>query len=212
MNKYYYHDGFREFGPFTAQELLDKKIRPDYKLRLDGEQELKPAREVAEVANLFKQQQNTQPLQTPQNQSSNPVQQQQQQQQQQAPNTFINNSSAQPNYERDLSFEKQNLQGNSVSYNAASQPPAGWRPKLLLAIIAFWLFDNLLDWAFTALSVESWHGPGQAVRIFTNILFAFIPLLLAFCIKNSSLRVIAIIFAALIVFSQLARQVYWLVN
>ena len=207
MNKYFYHDGFREFGPFTAQELLDKNIRPDYKLRLDGTSELKPAREVVEVANLFKQQQNAQ--QQPYQNTANTPQQ---------PNPIINNQQAAPQpFERDLSFEQQghlgtqNNSSNQVNYTAAPQS-VGWRPKLLLAIISFWLFDNLLDWVFTTLSIELWHGPGQAIRIFLNILFAFIPLLLAICIKKSSLRVIAIVFAVIIVISQLARQIYWLVN
>ncbi|MEO9954769.1 hypothetical protein [Nonlabens sp.] len=207
MNKYFYHDGFREFGPFTPQELLDKNIRPDYKLRLDGTSELKPAREVAEVANLFKQQQNSQ-QQPYQNTTSTPQQS----------NTVINNQQApQQIFERDLSFEQQSYQGaqnnssNQINYTATPRS-VGWRPKLLLAIISFWMFDNLLDWIFTSLSIELWHGPGQAIRIFLNILFAFIPLLLAICIKKSSLRIIAIVFAVIIVFSQLARQVYWLIN
>ncbi|WP_298955732.1 hypothetical protein [uncultured Nonlabens sp.] len=207
MNKYFYNDGFREFGPFTPQELLDKNIRPDYKLRLDGTSELKPAREIIEVATLFKQKQNEQ-QQAYQNTSNIPQQ----------PNPDINNQQAAPEtFERDLSFEQQSYQvtqnnsSNRVNYTAAPQS-VGWRPKLLLAIISFWLFDNLLDWLFTSLSIRLWHGPGQAIRIFINILFAFIPLLLAICIKKSSLRVIAIVFAVIIVISQLARQVYWLVN
>ncbi|WP_124981311.1 hypothetical protein [Nonlabens xiamenensis] len=54
MNKYYYHDGFREFGPFTPEELYAKRIRGDYKVRLEHDHHWLMAKKVEEIARLFK--------------------------------------------------------------------------------------------------------------------------------------------------------------
>ncbi|WP_194850607.1 hypothetical protein [Nonlabens antarcticus] len=49
MNRYYYGDGLREFGPFTVTEMMDKKLRPDFKVREANEVEMKPISEHPEL-------------------------------------------------------------------------------------------------------------------------------------------------------------------
>jgi hypothetical protein len=189
MNNYFYHDGFREFGPFTAQELLDKKIRPDYKLRLDGQDELKMAKEVEEVATLFKSRQQ---------QSSTPILQ-----------TYATSlPSAQQSFERDFSFEEQ----QNTTNRAMAQSPADWRQAVLIGALGFWLFDIFLKWILDLLQVEFWQGPGKIINVFMGLIFSFIPVLIAISIKNVNYRIIAMVLASLITLSLIFSNIMWAFN
>ena len=53
MNQYYYSDGYQNFGPFTLEELRDKKIGPETLVWYEGLPEWKKAREVPEMATLL---------------------------------------------------------------------------------------------------------------------------------------------------------------
>ncbi len=192
-NRYYYNDGFREFGPFSIQELLLKKIRPDYQLRLEGEESYTIAKEVTEVAQLFK-------AQFPQN--SNAI----------VPNEFSSHYNQEPSYqnhfERDMSFEQQDFNPN-IEPHIKNTSTSNWRELLLIGVLAFWLVESMVHWIMTILSIDAWFGPGRIVSGFVSVLFAFIPILIAICIRQSHLKIIAIIIGSILTISMLSKQVYW---
>lgn len=53
MEKYYYNDGFREFGPFEMPELLHQKIRADFKIREENESKWQRADQHEHLKPLF---------------------------------------------------------------------------------------------------------------------------------------------------------------
>lgn len=53
MEKYYYNDGFREFGPFEMPELLHQKIRADFKIREENESKWQRADQHEHFKSLF---------------------------------------------------------------------------------------------------------------------------------------------------------------
>lgn len=189
-NKYFYHDGIREFGPFTAQELLDKKIRPDYKLRLESEESFVIAKDVEEVAMLFKTQTTFHSF------NSTAVQD---------VNKFNMENSHQNEFERDINFEQQNFDPN---YNK-SETTNNWRAIVLIIVLSFWLIESIIHWVMTLLSIDAWFGPGRIISGFVSVLFAFVPLLIAICIRESHLKIIAIIIGSILTLSMLSKQIYW---
>jgi F0F1-type ATP synthase membrane subunit c/vacuolar-type H+-ATPase subunit K len=54
MKKYFYSDGSNKFGPFTLEELQEKKITRETKVWFQELGEWKPAREVPELTEIFK--------------------------------------------------------------------------------------------------------------------------------------------------------------
>ncbi|AZQ44614.1 hypothetical protein [Nonlabens ponticola] len=53
MKKYFYSDGFREFGPFTTADLMSKKMRADYQVRAEDETTLVPGHQHPDLKFLF---------------------------------------------------------------------------------------------------------------------------------------------------------------
>ncbi|WP_438961899.1 hypothetical protein [Nonlabens sp.] len=54
MKHYYYSDGISEFGPFTLTELKTKRLRPDFKIRVDAISFTELASNIPELESLFK--------------------------------------------------------------------------------------------------------------------------------------------------------------
>lgn len=54
MKKYFYTDGTNNFGPFTLEELQEKKITRETKVWFQELGEWKPAGEVPELTDIFK--------------------------------------------------------------------------------------------------------------------------------------------------------------
>ncbi|GAK94243.1 hypothetical protein JCM19298_1371 [Nonlabens ulvanivorans] len=54
MIHYYYSDGINEFGPFNLNELKEKALRPDFKIRTENKSFVATASSIAELDVLFK--------------------------------------------------------------------------------------------------------------------------------------------------------------
>ncbi|GAL77038.1 hypothetical protein JCM19275_3650 [Nonlabens ulvanivorans] len=53
MIHYYYSDGINEFGPFHLNELKEKALRPDFKIRTENKSFVAAASSIAELDVLF---------------------------------------------------------------------------------------------------------------------------------------------------------------
>lgn len=56
MIQYYYSDGIQEFGPYTLNDLREKALRPDFKIRTETSNYTATASAIPELDSLFNEQ------------------------------------------------------------------------------------------------------------------------------------------------------------
>jgi len=83
---------------------------------------------------------------------------------------------------------------------------------LVFISIAYWFVVNLANSIIQKLVVNWYDSPAKYFQIFTNILFAAIPILIAVSIRNKGLKIVAIVLAALLSISILYSNIDWLIR
>jgi glucan phosphoethanolaminetransferase (alkaline phosphatase superfamily) len=107
-----------------------------------------------------------------------------------------------------MSFEQQDFNPD-IKPNTENTSTPNWRELLLIGVLAFWLLESVVHWIMTLLSIDSWYGPGEAISTLLGVLFAFIPILIAVCIRQRNLRIIAVIIGSILTISILSKYFYW---
>lgn len=86
------------------------------------------------------------------------------------------------------------------------------RDLLLFVALAYWFFTNVVS-MIQQQFVDNWYeAPWVYVQIGMNLLFGFIPIVIAISVKNQALKIVAIIMAILIVLHLIYQNFDWLIN
>ena len=78
--------------------------------------------------------------------------------------------------------------------------------------IVYWFSVTIANFTIQKL-VDNWYDtPAKFFQIFTNLVFAVIPIIFAISIKNKALKIIAIILGALLAINILYTNLEWLIR
>ena len=81
---------------------------------------------------------------------------------------------------------------------------------LVLIGLGFWLLSSSANFILTTI-IEDWYDtPVRYFQVLTNLIFAVLPIIFAFSIKNKDMRIIGIIVGALITIYLFSSNIYWL--
>jgi hypothetical protein len=82
----------------------------------------------------------------------------------------------------------------------------------VFSAIAYWFAVTLFNFLITNLTDHWYGGIAMYVSIGTNLIFAVIPVLFAISVRNKTLKLMAIIFSALISAEIIYSNITWLIR